>query len=392
MKTLQKTLGTLGLVAGAYSAAFAQDEVIKKQSDLEATIEQAPILERTGGPISILTRGYTDGHGNYQSHAILQNGFGKIAYRDETGTRIYGADLKLENWRLNLGTQTFQDSSKNNGRILVEKSYKESMLDFWNIEYQDNIKENNLAGAAGLTLGKFKPQLTADNNGNFGYALIFNDNENFGIAVGGHRVNDINAYNISSNYTFTEGTLEGYKLWARTKIFESTQGRAGIEGRIQLGDTTPGGAFVAGVQDTLFNSITPFLGADGDATFPFGIGDGDSRFDFFGAASCTSGKAGKIGADIKYIDNATEKSLNTNVAIGLGSISETFLKNNKLQLGYKTFVEHTKTTNDLASLEYRTTLLGNSDNSLSLDLGIRLAKPEKKKTETAAVLALTYNF
>ncbi|MBS3074087.1 hypothetical protein J4447_01385 [Candidatus Pacearchaeota archaeon] len=392
------------------------DEIIKEQSDLEAAIEQAPAVERAGGPINILTRGYSDGHGNLQSHVIVSNGFGKLAFRDEGDSRITGADLALgeiyndlAGFRFNAGTEEIKSSGDTNSRALIEKSYKDSKwLDFWNLEVQDLAKplDDRIAGAIGLKFSdvlkdkdNVRPQFTLDSEGNFGYALIWNTSENSGIAVGGHRINDLDTFNISAHNKWGSGALEGYKVWAHAKIFENGEGlNNGLEARIRFGDKTPGGAFVNGVQDTLFNSITGFLAGDGDATFPFGIGSDPFKFDFFGAAASNSGEAGKFSFDIKYSNpGISDRTLKTDIAVGLGDISHNFLTHNKFQIGRTSYLDNQSSNSDVSNLEYHTTLLSggkdkNGNESWAVHLGIRYTKPEDARGTISGALAVSYNF
>src|SRR5437016_507753 len=103
MKNIIRKYANIAALSAAFlpyavgASAFADDEVIvKKQSDLEAAIDSVPKEEATvWTPVSLLNRGFLDGHGNYQSHHILQNGFGKLALRNESGANVYGADLNM---------------------------------------------------------------------------------------------------------------------------------------------------------------------------------------------------------------------------------------------------------------------------------------------------------
>ncbi|MEK6918647.1 MAG: hypothetical protein AABW73_01275 [Nanoarchaeota archaeon] len=357
-------------------------------------------LERAVDSVVLTSRAYADGHGGLQTHQILSSDLGKVAYRGENGSNIYGADLtfgKSESntgVRFNAGYQSFLDSSLDNGRLMLEKSFKDSTLDFLNFEFQDNAKpfENRLASAIGFNVDKFKPQVTADSDGNFGYALVFNDNKiDFGI--GGHRVNDSDTFNTAFSYKWSDANsaIDGYKVLTQAKVFDTVQGQnKGFEARVRFGKKAPGGAFLVGTQDTLFNSITPFLGGDGDATFPFGIGDGDSRIDFFGASASNSGNLGSISFDVKYHDEPSSRYFNSDVAVGLGSVSDSWIKDVVLQVGRHSDLNDKSLSVNNADL--RAKIYTNADKSLSLDFALRAAMPVEGKNSYSGMLGLTYNF
>lgn len=406
-KIMSKVASTLALagaampyLAGGFSAR-ADDVTDKPVSALESAIDS----------LSLTSRGYADGSGFYQSHQILSNDFAKFAYRGETGSNVYGLDIPnagkfsegLEGFRLNTGYQDFvgKDSANSNGRLIVEKSFKNSTLDFANLELQDNAGQRQVAVAGGLVLKvnddmDFKPQATMDDKGNYCYAVVWNANKNGGLGANVKSVNDLEAFNLVGHYKFGDdfGVLSGYKVRADAKAFQTSTSSSAdsYEFRVILGKKTAGGNFLAGNQDTLKGSISPFLGGDGDATLPFGIGDGNTRTDFFGAASANSGELGSFSFDAKFHDEPISKYGKLDVAVGLGSVSPRFLKNNVLQVGaYHDFLNG---DNDSANIELRSTILSDDskDNSWSVDFGVRQFLSKTGDNETSAFLGLNYRF
>ena len=388
-------VGSAAIGAFAPSVALANDseEILKTQTDLSAGIDEGERAHKSffDGPVSVLQRVYSDRDGT-QSQSILQNGFCKLAYRNGSDSRIYGIDLhldkfdsSLDGFKLNIGVEDVKSSELSDSRALLQKSYDSKFVDFWNVEVQDNDANglnDRVAGALGVNLtDSLKVQGTSDNEGNFGYAL-FHPVGSVNLGLGSHRVDGVDSFNLG----FDTKLSDTYKLVGHVKHSGNPQGRDGLEVRLRLGDNAPGGAFLAGVQDTLFNSVTPFLAGDGDATFPFGIGD----ISFFDAETYTSGAAGVFGADVKFVNNTLERSLKTDVALGLGSVSDSYLRNNVISAGRTTNLDYRDTNTDTTNFEYRTTLL--KSEGLSLDLGVRYEKPDEDKSRTSAALSLSYDF
>lgn len=374
MKNIVSRMGSalaLTAVAMPYaigSKALADDSAPK--SDLSEAIS---VLEQYV-PSKVSQKVYFDRDGTQSQTIISAPGF-TLAHRNEGSVDSCGLDLKVDDYRINAGLQN--SDGVRSSRLKLGKS---SDLGFFEVEFDDFAKQDRFVAGAGVKTGNFEFDATSDNAGNFGGAVIWNVSNNGGIGFGGHRVADIDTFNTAFSYKFTSGALEGNKILGQAKISSDDS----LEARIRLGDTTPGGAFLVDVKDGDFNYVGAFAGGDGDVTFPFGIG----KFTYFGAADCTSGKAGQFGFDLKYNENASDQVLNANVAVGLGSVSSDFLKNNKLQAGY---VWNLKGVGqDVTSVELRSTLY--EKGNFSFDAAVRADRTSSGEDSYAGFLGLTIKF
>jgi|GEM_PF-4558846 len=358
---MSKLLGMLALGAGSLLPMH-----IARAGDVVA-----PKEEKRAPQFSLTSRNYSDKLG-YITQNFLEGDFGKIAYLETSPVVKIGADLKLGDifkdggaYRLNLGRITDESTDHTDSRALIEGSYKGGALDFWNAEYQEVDGKGIYAGALGLRFDRLKVQGTANSSGDYGYGLMFKVEDNANIGVGGRHTKDKDIFDAAFDYKFTDSALEGYSLKGHFKYTDRNSGNDTLEARIKFGEKPAGGAFLVGVQDTLFNTTTTV----DDVTFPFDIG----KFDLFGAADSITGKAGRFGADIKYKDNGTDRFLDANAAVGLGSLDERFFKNVKLQAGYKMYFDDS--SKDMFSAELRTKLYESKDGNFSLEGGYRYENP-----------------